>query len=71
MVLLLVIQYRHKKQCTNCQDHKEMKRLLKQKLKDQLYKEQAKPQETKEVELLAEAVGIFIGKWCRQGRIIH
>ena len=36
MVLLLSIQYRHKKRCTNCQDHEEMKRLLKQKLKDQL-----------------------------------
>ena len=36
MVILLAIQYRHKKQCTNCQDNKEMKRLLKQKLKEQL-----------------------------------
>ena len=52
MVLLLAIQCRHKERCTNCQDHEEMKRLLKQ-------KEQAKPQETKEVELLAEAVGIL------------
>ena len=37
MVLLwLAIEYRHKKRCTNCQDHNEMKRLLKQKLKEQL-----------------------------------
>ena len=36
MVQLLSIQYRHKKRCTNCQDHKEMKRLLKQKLKEKL-----------------------------------
>ena len=35
-VLWLAIQYRHKKRCTNCQDHKEMKRLLKQKLKEKL-----------------------------------
>ena len=32
ILLWLAIQYRHKKRCTNCQDHKEMKRLLKQKL---------------------------------------
>ena len=32
--LVLAIQYRHKKRCTNCQDHEEMKPLLKQKLKD-------------------------------------
>ena len=32
----LAIQYRHKKRCTNSQDHKEMKRLLTQKLKEQL-----------------------------------
>ena len=33
---VLAIQYRHKKRCTNCQDHEEMKPLLKQKLKDRL-----------------------------------
>ena len=36
ILLWLAIQYRHKKRCTNCQDHKEMKRLLKQKLKEKL-----------------------------------
>ena len=36
IILLLAIQYRHKKQCTNCQEHEEMKCLLKQKLKEQL-----------------------------------
>ena len=37
MVLLwLLIQYKHKKRCTKCQYHKEMKRLLEQKLKEQL-----------------------------------
>ena len=30
------MQHRHKKRCTNCQDHEEMKRLLKLKLKEQL-----------------------------------
>ena len=35
------IKYRYKKRCTNCQDHKEMKRLLKQN------QEQAKPQFTR------------------------
>ena len=34
--LVLAIQYRHKKRCTNWQDHEEMKPLLKQKLKDRL-----------------------------------
>ena len=33
---VLAIQCRHKKQCTNCQGHEEMKLLLKQKLKEQL-----------------------------------
>ena len=36
MVLLLALQQRHKKILTNCQDLEEMKRLLKQKLKEQL-----------------------------------
>ena len=53
IILLLEIQYRNKKRCTNCQGHKEIKRFLKQKLKEQLNKEQVKPQETKEVELSA------------------
>ena len=35
--ITIAIQYRHKKRCTaNCQDHREMKPLLKQKLKDRL-----------------------------------
>ena len=35
--ITITIQYRHKKWCTaNCQDHREMKPLLKQKLKDRL-----------------------------------
>ena len=52
MVLLLAVQYRHKKRFTNCQDHGEMKHLLKQ-AKRTTAKEQDKLQETKEVELLA------------------
>ena len=48
MALLLSIQYRHKKRCTSCQDHEEMKR-PKAKVKKNNYKEQNKPQETKEV----------------------
>ena len=36
--LVLAIQYRYKKRCTNCQGHEEMKPLLKQKLKEQLQK---------------------------------
>ena len=34
--IAIAIQYRHKKRCTNCQDHGEMKPLLKQKLKEGL-----------------------------------
>ena len=36
IILLLEIQYTRKKRCRNCQEHEEMKRLLKQKLKEQL-----------------------------------
>ena len=34
--LVLAVQYRHKKQCTNCQDHEKMESLSKKKLKEQL-----------------------------------
>ena len=57
MVQLLSIQYRHKKRCTNCQDHEEMKRLLKQKLKDQ--RQRTSKTARNKVELLAEAIGIL------------
>ena len=58
------IQYRHKKRCTNCEEHDEIQPLLKQKLNVQLQRT-FKPQETKE--LLAKA----LGKLCRHGRIIY
>ena len=55
------IQYRHKKQCTNCEEHDKIQPLLKQKLNVQLQRT-FKPQETK-----AKA----LGKLCRHGRIIY
>ena len=72
MVLLLAMQYRHKKRCTNCQDRKEMKRLLKQKLKEQL---QRTSQTTRNKGSRTVGWGYrdlrSIGKWCSQGRIIY
>ena len=67
MVQLLSIQYRHKKRCTNCQDHEEMKPLLKQKLKEQLQRTRQTERNKESRTLGLEA----IGKLCRHGWIIH
>ena len=65
--LVLAIQCRHKKQCTNCQDHEEMKLLLKQKLKEQLQRTRQTERNKESRTLGLEA----IGKLCRHGRIIY
>ena len=62
---MLAIQYRHKKRCTNCQDHEEMKPLLKQKLKEQLQRtrqtERNKESRTLRLEAnCVDTVGLFI-----------
>ena len=59
--LVLAIQYRHKKRCTNCQDHEEMKPLLKQKLKEQLQRTRQTERNKESRTLGLEA----IGKLCR------
>ena len=64
---VLAIQCRHKKQCTNCQGHEEMKLLLKQKLKDELQRTRQSARNKESRTLVLEA----IGKLCRQGRIIY
>ena len=66
--ITIAIQYRHKKRCTaNCQDHREMKPLLKQKLKDRLQRtrQSARNKESRTLGLGA------IGKLCRHQRIIY
>ena len=64
---VLAIQCRHKKQCTNCQGHEEMKLLLKQKLKEQLQRTRQTERNKESRTLGLEA----IGKLCRHGRIIY
>ena len=64
---VLAIQCRHKNQCTNCQDHEEMKLLLKQKLKEQLQRTRQTERNKESRTLGLEA----IGKLCRHGRIIY
>ena len=64
--ITITIQYRHKKQCTNCQGHEEMKLLLKQKLKDELQRTRQSARNKESRILSLEA----IGKLCRHGRII-
>ena len=66
-IVVLSSQYRHKKRCTRCQDHEEMKPLLKQKLKDrqQSTRQSARNKESRTLGFDA------IGKLCRNGRIIH
>ena len=64
---MLAILYRHKKRCTNCQDHEKMKPLLKQKLKEQLQRTRQTERNKESRTLGLEA----IGKLCRQGRIIY
>ena len=65
--ITIAIQYRHKKRCTNCQDHGEMKPLLKQKLKDRLQrtKKSARNKESRTLGLEA------IGKLGRHGRFFY
>ena len=58
---------RHKKRCTNCQDHEEIKPLLKQKLKEQLQRTRQTERNKESRTLRLEA----IGKLRRQGRIIY
>ena len=65
--ITIAIQYRHKKRCTNCQDHGEMKPLLKQKLKDRLQRTRQSARNKESRTLGLEA----IGKLCRHGRIIY
>ena len=66
--ITITIQYRHKKRCTaNCQDHREMKPLLKQKLKDRLQRTRQSARNKESRTLGLEA----IGKLCRHGRIIY
>ena len=64
---VLAIQCRHKKQCTNCQGRKEMKFLLKQKLKEQLQRTRQTERNKESRTLGLEA----IGKLCRHGGIIY
>ena len=65
--ITIAIQYRHKKRCiANCQDHREMKPLLKQKLKDRLQRTRQGARNKEKRTLGFEA----IGKLCRHGRII-
>ena len=65
--LVLAVQYRHKKRCTNCQDHEEIKPLLKQKLKEQLQRTRQTERNKESRTLGLEA----IGKLCRHGRMIY
>ena len=65
--ITIVIQCRHKKRCTNCQDHEEMRPLLKQKLKEQLQRTRQTERNKESRTLGLEA----IGKLCRHGRIIY
>ena len=51
------IQYRHKKRCTNCQDHGEMKPVLKQKLKDRLQRTRQSARNKESRTLGLEAIG--------------
>ena len=65
--ITIAIQYRHKKRCTNCQDHGEMKPLLKQKLKDRLQRTRQSARNKESRTLGLEAIGGL----CRHGRIIY
>ena len=57
----IAVQYRHKKRCTNCQDHREMK------LKDRLQRTRQSARNKESRTLGLES----IGKLCRHGRIIY
>ena len=65
--ITIAIQHRHKKRCTNCQEHGEMKPLLKQKLKDRLQRTRQSTRKKESRTLGLEA----IGKLCRLGRIVY
>ena len=65
--LVLAVQYRHKKRCTNCQDHEKMESLSKKKLKEQLQRTRQTERNKESRTLGLEA----IGKLCRHGRIIY
>ena len=67
MVLLFSIQYKHKKRCTSCQDHEEMKRLFKAKTKRTTTKNKKKARNKGGLTVGLEA----IGKLCRHGPIIY
>ena len=62
--ITIAIQYRHKKRCTNCQDHGEMKPLLKQKLKDQLQRTRKSARNKESRTLGLEAIGKIV--WTRR-----
>ena len=62
--ITIAIQYRHKKRCTNCQDHGEMKPLLKQKLKDQLQRTRQSARNKESRTLGLEAIGKIV--WTRR-----
>ena len=64
--ITIAIQCRHKKRCRNCQDHGEMKPLLKQKLKEPLQRTRQNERNKESRTLGLEA----IGELCRHGRII-
>ena len=56
--ITITIQYRHKKRYTaNCQDHREMKSLLKQKLNDRLQRTRQSARNKKSRTLDFEAIG--------------
>ena len=65
--ITIAIRYRYKKRCTNCQDHGDMKPLLKQKLKDRLQRTRQSARNKESRTLGLEA----IGKLFRHGRIIY
>ena len=65
--ITIAIQYRHKKRCTNCKDHEEIKPLLKQKLKDRLQRTRQSARNKENRTLALEA----IRKLCRHRKIIH
>ena len=66
--ITITIQYRHKKRCTaNCQDHREIKPLLEQKLKDRLQRTRQSARNKERRTLGLEA----IGRLCRHRRIIY
>ena len=66
--ITIAIQYRHKKLCTNCQDHGEMKPLLKQKLKDQLQRTRQSARNKESRTLGLETIGKIV--WTRKDYLL-